>query len=61
LLAVVPPIIIFLSSFELAKKKHIENVKFILSGAAPIAQNDIEKFYNKFQIDSQKIRFCQGN
>ncbi|XP_011494753.1 PREDICTED: 4-coumarate--CoA ligase 1-like [Ceratosolen solmsi marchali] len=59
-LTVVPPMIMFLSNFEMARKKHIENIKFILSGAAPLSHNDVDKFYNKFQLNSDKVQFCQG-
>lgn len=60
IMPLVPPIVMFLSSSKLVQKKHIENVKYIFSGAAPLSKDDVERFYNKFGLDPNKIRFCQG-
>ncbi|KAJ8687292.1 hypothetical protein QAD02_023086 [Eretmocerus hayati] len=59
-LMLVPPMVIFLTNSKLAKKKHIENVSSVVSGAAPLSKSDVDKFYDKFGVDRQKLRFCQG-
>ena len=56
-LILVPPIFLFLASSPLAKKDHVEHVGFILSGAAPLSNTDVERFIDKFQ---KPIKFCQG-
>ena len=38
----------------------MESLNFILSGAAPMAESDILKFYEKFALDPDKVKFCQG-
>ncbi|XP_067207404.1 uncharacterized protein [Linepithema humile] len=59
-LYLIPPIILFLSNFPLVKKQHFEHVRLILSGAASLAKSDVDRLYNKFNIDSSVSRFNQG-
>lgn len=56
----VPPIVLFLSASKNVTKKHLENVTSITSGAAPLSKTDVDKFYNKFNIDPKKTQFAQG-
>ncbi|XP_029176729.1 4-coumarate--CoA ligase 1-like [Nylanderia fulva] len=56
----VPPIILFLSASPLVKMHHLEHLHSIISGAAPLAKTDVDKLFNKFNIDSTNIRFRQG-
>lgn len=53
----VPPILLFLTSSTLAKKRHLDHVKFVFSGAAPLSDTDFERFKEKFQAP---IKCCQG-
>lgn len=38
----------------------MEHIKDVLSGAAPLAQSDVDMFYEKFNIDSNSLKFRQG-
>lgn len=60
MLSIVPPIFLFLSMSPQVTKKHFDSVKFILSGAAPIAESDVLKFYERFGADQDKLKFVQG-
>ncbi|XP_012274155.1 4-coumarate--CoA ligase 1 [Orussus abietinus] len=55
-----PPIILFLGISPLVKKHHLENVHSVISGAAPIGDGDVRRFYEKFQLDKSKVSFYQG-
>ncbi|XP_072757261.1 probable 4-coumarate--CoA ligase 1 isoform X2 [Anoplolepis gracilipes] len=59
-LYLVPPIILFLSVSPLVKMQHLERIHTIVSGAAPIAETDVDKLFNKFSIDPSTIKFRQG-
>ncbi|XP_020279535.1 4-coumarate--CoA ligase 1-like [Pseudomyrmex gracilis] len=59
-LFVVPPIVIFLSNSPLVKKKHLEHLHLIMSGAAPLAKSDADKLIDKFNIDTNVTKVCQG-
>ncbi|XP_070150446.1 uncharacterized protein [Polyergus mexicanus] len=56
----VPPIILFLSGSPLVKIQHLKHLHTIISGAAPLAKTDIDKLFNKFNIDSNIVKFRQG-
>ncbi|XP_018051119.1 PREDICTED: 4-coumarate--CoA ligase 1-like isoform X2 [Atta colombica] len=56
----VPPIILFLTASPLVKKHHFHHVHLILCGAAPLAEMDVNRFYEKYNIDSQICEFRQG-
>ncbi|KAM0736789.1 4-coumarate:CoA ligase 1 [Formica fusca] len=56
----VPPIILFLSASPLVKMQHLEHLRTIISGAAPLAKTDIDKLFNKFNIDPNILKFRQG-
>ncbi|XP_012142718.1 uncharacterized protein LOC100877401 isoform X2 [Megachile rotundata] len=59
-LFVVPPILLFLNASPFIKREYLESIHHIISGAAPLSDPDVERFYEKFQIDSSKLKFCQG-
>ncbi|KAG5319628.1 4CL3 ligase, partial [Pseudoatta argentina] len=56
----VPPIVLFLTASALLKKHHFHHVNFIMCGAAPLAETDIDRFYEKYNINSQICEFRQG-
>lgn len=47
-LHLVPPIVNFLSQFEHVEKKHTENIRGVMSGAAPLGKADAERFLTRF-------------
>ncbi|XP_019535437.2 uncharacterized protein LOC109406883 [Aedes albopictus] len=55
-LHLVPPIILFLSGHEMVKPEHLESVRNIFSGAAPMGAPDAERLIAK----APQIRFAQG-
>ncbi|XP_016841715.1 4-coumarate--CoA ligase 1 [Nasonia vitripennis] len=59
-LMLVPPIVLFLSASKHVTRKHLENVTSITSGAAPLSKTDVDKFYDKFNVDRSKTQFAQG-
>ncbi|XP_058794355.1 uncharacterized protein LOC131666038 isoform X2 [Phymastichus coffea] len=59
-LVLVPPMVMFLSITKLTQSKYLDNVSNIISGAAPLSETDVEKFYNKYKVDRNKVKFCQG-
>ncbi|XP_017766805.1 PREDICTED: 4-coumarate--CoA ligase 1 isoform X1 [Eufriesea mexicana] len=59
-LFLVPPIVMFLATSPLMKKEHFESMHHFVSGAAPLAEQDVQRFYEKFQINQEKLKFCQG-
>lgn len=48
--------VIFLTHFDKVTEKHVESVKFVCSGAAPIGGSDAERFLKK----TPHIKFIQG-
>lgn len=56
-LVLVPPILLLLTSSNIFKKHHLKHVKFVVSGAAPLSDTDVERFLDKFQ---SPIKCCQG-
>ncbi|KYN09238.1 PREDICTED: 4-coumarate--CoA ligase 1-like [Trachymyrmex cornetzi] len=56
----VPPIVLFLTASPLVKKHHFHYVHSIMSGAAPLAKTDVDRFYEKYDVDSQICEFRQG-
>ncbi|XP_014212779.1 4-coumarate--CoA ligase 1-like [Copidosoma floridanum] len=59
-LSLAPPIVIFLSTHKDVSRKHLESIRTVISGAAPLSETDINRFYNKFQLDQEKVSFFQG-
>ncbi|XP_063828965.1 uncharacterized protein LOC135078297 [Ostrinia nubilalis] len=57
LLYVVPPLVIFLSKIPLVTKEHLQHLRYIFTGAAPIAASDIEALLTKTQPNTE---FVQG-
>ncbi|XP_012538742.2 probable 4-coumarate--CoA ligase 3 [Monomorium pharaonis] len=56
----VPPILLFLTASSLVKKQHFEHMHTMISGAAPLAQTDVDRFYEKYNIDPKAFKFHQG-
>lgn len=56
----VPPIVLFLTASPLVKKHHFDHIHLIMSGAAPLAKTDVDRFYEKYNIDSKICEFRQG-
>lgn len=50
-LNLVPPIVLFLANNDKASKRHLEHVRTIMSGAAPLGASDIERFQKKYGLD----------
>lgn len=59
-LFLVPPILIFFNAHPLIKKQHLESMELAISGAAPLGEADVHQFYDKFETDHTKLKFCQG-
>ncbi|KAL0829355.1 hypothetical protein ABMA28_004135 [Loxostege sticticalis] len=57
LLYVVPPLVIFLGKIPLVTKEHLQHLRYIFTGAAPIAATDIEALLSKTQPSTE---FVQG-
>ncbi|KAG5680265.1 hypothetical protein PVAND_009784 [Polypedilum vanderplanki] len=55
-LYLVPPIILFLTHFDKVSPKHMESIKYVMSGAAPLGKNDAEQFLKK----APNAQFFQG-
>ncbi|CRK98690.1 CLUMA_CG012130, isoform A [Clunio marinus] len=55
-LHLVPPIIIFMSNYEKLQLKHTKSIKNVMSGAAPLGAQDVEKFQKK----APNSEFLQG-
>lgn len=55
-----PPIVLFLTASPFVKKHHFEHMHMMMSGAAPLAKTDIDKFYERFDIDLNVFKFHQG-
>lgn len=48
--------VIFLGNFDGVKSTHVENVRLVMSGAAPLGAKDAERFKEK----AKKTNFSQG-
>ncbi|TGZ55917.1 uncharacterized protein [Temnothorax longispinosus] len=59
-LYVVPPVVLFLTASPLVKKHHFEHMHMMMSGAAPLAKTDVDRFYEKYSIDPNVFKFHQG-
>ncbi|CAK9827347.1 4-coumarate--CoA ligase 2 [Anthophora retusa] len=59
-LFLVPPILMFLNASPYVKREYLETMHHAICGAAPLAETDVERFYQKFQMDSNSLKFCQG-
>ncbi|XP_033332021.2 uncharacterized protein LOC117223704 [Megalopta genalis] len=59
-LYIVPPILLFLNAAPQVKKEMLENVHHAIIGAAPLSETDVQRFYDKFGLDNEKMKFCQG-
>lgn len=46
-LNLVPPIVLFLANSNKTEKRHLEHVRTIMSGAAPLGASDVERFHIK--------------
>lgn len=55
-LFIVPPIVIYLNVYPGVTKQHLESVKFVNSGAAPLGALDIDKLKKKAEKDIQVLQ-----
>lgn len=58
---VVPPILMFFNAHPLIKKEHLMTMHHAVCGAAPLGKEDVDQFYERFEMDDDKLKFCQGN
>ncbi|XP_039310924.1 4-coumarate--CoA ligase 2 isoform X2 [Solenopsis invicta] len=56
----VPPIVLFLNTSPLVKVQHFERLRMMMSGAAPLSKTDVDRFYEKYNIDPEVFKFHQG-
>ncbi|XP_039310931.1 4-coumarate-CoA ligase 1 isoform X2 [Solenopsis invicta] len=56
----VPPMVLFLTSSFLIKKHYFDHTHTMVSAAAPLAKTDVDKFYEKHNVDSKFLKFYQG-
>ncbi|XP_049841550.1 uncharacterized protein LOC126291873 isoform X1 [Schistocerca gregaria] len=47
LLFLVPPMVLFLGGHPMVQRRHLESVRFVVSGAAPAGQMDIDRFLER--------------
>ena len=59
-LYIVPPILLFMNACTYIKKHVYDSMHHFISGAAPLSQTDIEKFYQKNQLNTDQLKVCQG-
>lgn len=59
-LYIVPPILLFLNACTYIKKQVFESMHHFISGAAPLSQTDVENFYQKYQLNADQLKLCQG-
>lgn len=52
----VPPIVIFYGKSDLIKPEHGQSLRLAMSGAAPLAAEDVERFWNR----APQVKFMQG-
>lgn len=55
----VPPLVLFLGSSDKVTNVHVQHVRWIISGAAPLGANDLEKCLHKMSTQN-KIIYAQG-
>lgn len=56
----VPPIVLFIAASPHVKKEHFKALRSIFSGAAPLAETDVERVFEKFGASDSSLRFLQG-
>lgn len=56
----VPSLITFINICPLLKKEIFQNVHHIITGATPLPEVDVERFYERYQINSDDLKFSQG-
>ncbi|XP_037293349.1 probable 4-coumarate--CoA ligase 3 isoform X2 [Manduca sexta] len=56
LLCAAPPMVLFLGSHPDVKKEHLESIKTITSGAAPLPRNDVQRVLEKVQPDTNLLQ-----
>uniref|UniRef100_A0A2H1V6K9 Luciferin 4-monooxygenase n=1 Tax=Spodoptera frugiperda TaxID=7108 RepID=A0A2H1V6K9_SPOFR len=57
LLYLAPPLVMFVGSYPQMTAKHLEKVRAVTSGAAPLPSADIQRLFEKAE---REIQFCQG-
>lgn len=56
----VPSLITFINICPLLKKEIFQNIHHIITGATPLPEVDVERFYERYQISSDDLKFSQG-
>ncbi|XP_076643956.1 uncharacterized protein LOC143354090 [Halictus rubicundus] len=56
----VPPLLLFLNASPYVKKELLQSVHHAIIGAAPLSEMDVQRFYDKFDMNNDKFKFCQG-
>lgn len=57
LMYLAPPMVMFLGAYPQVTAKHLEHVRAVTSGAAPLPSADIQRLFEKAE---REIQFCQG-
>lgn len=56
----VPPLLLFFNASPYVKREFLENMHHAIIGAAPLSNMDVQRFYDKFQLNNDALKFCQG-
>lgn len=56
----VPSMILFFGASPLVKAEYFKSVRSVFSGAAPLAETDVLRMYEKFGITSKDLQIAQG-
>lgn len=56
----VPPLLLFFNASPHVKRELLQNMHHAVIGAAPLSDMDVQRFYDKFDMDEDKLKFCQG-
>ncbi|XP_053982458.1 uncharacterized protein LOC128878350 [Hylaeus volcanicus] len=59
-LFLVPPLVLYCNAVPHIKKEYLESVHHAIIGAAPLSKADADRFYEKFNLTNEKLKFCQG-
>jgi len=49
-----------MSVSSLIKKQHFEHFHLMMNGAAPLAESDVNRMFDKFGLDPDRLKFRQG-
>lgn len=57
---IVPPLLLFFNASPHVKKQLLQYMHHAIIGAAPLSEMDVQRFYDKFEMDEDQLKFCQG-